>query len=125
MRFLVLLLVESSLFVTGESAEPWKLEADANLTLTQNAYSDNWVGGEAVSISRAFNSNWLAERKFSMQASGSRRSFSTRAIPGSTSSSTTRRSIRPVQADPGSRADIQAAVAYNIAAAAIGGANGS
>ncbi|HER44120.1 MAG TPA: DUF3078 domain-containing protein [Candidatus Eisenbacteria bacterium] len=47
----------------GASAEPWKLEADVNLTLNQNAYSDNWVGGEAGSISWALNSNWLAERQ--------------------------------------------------------------
>lgn len=65
MRFLIVLLIASSLFVTGASAEPWKLEADVNLTLTQNTYSDNWVGGEAGSISWAFNSNWLAERQLS------------------------------------------------------------
>ena len=24
----------------------WEISLDANLTLTQNAYSDNWTGGE-------------------------------------------------------------------------------
>jgi len=46
-------------------AEPWALAVDANLMLTQNAYSDSWVGGEAGSISWAFNSNSLAERQLS------------------------------------------------------------
>jgi hypothetical protein len=44
-------------------ADPWNLSADANLTLTQNAYSDNWVGGEAGSLSWTFNSNSLAEKQ--------------------------------------------------------------
>jgi len=43
--------------------EPWSLSADVNLTLTQNAYSDNWVGGEAGAISWTFNSNSLAEKQ--------------------------------------------------------------
>lgn len=45
------------------TAEPWAVSADANLMLTQNAYSDNWVGGEAGAISWTFNSNSLAERQ--------------------------------------------------------------
>ena len=63
MRVLLVSIIGVLLCVTGVSAEPWKLEADVNLTLTQNNYSDNWVGGEAGSISWAFNSNWLAERQ--------------------------------------------------------------
>jgi hypothetical protein len=46
------------------AAEPWKASVDANLTLTQNAYSDNWVGGEVGSLAWVFNSNSLAERQF-------------------------------------------------------------
>jgi hypothetical protein len=38
---------------------------DASLMLTQNSYSDNWVGGEAGSISWAFNLNGLAEKQLS------------------------------------------------------------
>ena len=63
MRTLLAVVIGLTICAAGVSAEPWKLEADANLTLNQNAYSDNWVGGEAGSISWAFNSNWLAERQ--------------------------------------------------------------
>ncbi len=44
-------------------ADPWKKSVDANLTMTQNAYSDNWSGGEVGSISWVFNSNSLFERQ--------------------------------------------------------------
>ena len=44
-------------------AEPWTVAVDANLTLTQNAYSDNWVGGEAGALFWTFNSNSLAEKQ--------------------------------------------------------------
>lgn len=45
------------------AADPWNLSVDANLTLTQNAYSDNWIGGEAGALSWTFNSNSLAEKQ--------------------------------------------------------------
>jgi hypothetical protein len=45
------------------SADPWTTSADANLTLTENAYSDNWEGGEAGALSWVFNANGLAERQ--------------------------------------------------------------
>ena len=41
--------------------EGWQVESDVNLTLTQNAYSDNWDGGETGALSWALNSNTLAE----------------------------------------------------------------
>ncbi len=44
-------------------AEPWTIAVDANLTLTQNAYSNNWVGGEVGALSWTFNSNSLAEKQ--------------------------------------------------------------
>lgn len=47
------------------SAEDWKLSVDANLTFTENSYSDNWVGGESGALSWAFNSNSLAEKQLS------------------------------------------------------------
>ena len=31
--------------------EGWQVESDVNLTLTQNAYSDNWDGGETGALS--------------------------------------------------------------------------
>ncbi len=49
--------------VSTVSAQPWIISADANLTLTQNAYSDNWAGEEAGALSWAFNSASLAEKQ--------------------------------------------------------------
>jgi hypothetical protein len=65
MKTALIFLVSSLLFCAQVSAESWILSADANLTLTQNAYSDNWVGGESGAIAWTFNSNWLAERQLS------------------------------------------------------------
>ncbi len=39
------------------------LSVDANLTLTENAYSDNWTGGEAGAVSWALNTNSVLERQ--------------------------------------------------------------
>ncbi len=41
----------------------WSFASDVNLTLTQNAYSDNWEGGETGALSWALNSNSLGERQ--------------------------------------------------------------
>lgn len=45
------------------SGEPWAKAMEANLTLAQAAYGDNWVGGEAGNLSWTFNSNSLAEKQ--------------------------------------------------------------
>jgi hypothetical protein len=45
------------------SAEPWKLDSEASLVLTQTAYSDNWTGGEAGSVAWTFNWNAVAQRQ--------------------------------------------------------------
>ena len=63
MKRVFVIVVVGLILSTQASAEPWTLSADANLILTQNAYSDNWVGGESGAISWTFNSNWLAERQ--------------------------------------------------------------
>ena len=49
----------------GEAPPPegWQIASDINLTLTQNAYSDNWEGTESGALSWAFNSNTLAENQ--------------------------------------------------------------
>jgi hypothetical protein len=47
------------------SAEPWKRSVEANLTVAQTAYTDNWAGGETGNISWTFNSNSLAKKKLS------------------------------------------------------------
>jgi hypothetical protein len=44
-------------------AVPWNLAADANLTLNQNAYTDNWGGGATGLLAYAINSNALAEKQ--------------------------------------------------------------
>lgn len=44
-------------------AQTWNVSVDANLTLTQNAYSNNWVGGESGALSWTFNSNSFAEKQ--------------------------------------------------------------
>ena len=43
--------------------EGWQIASDINLTLTQNAYTDNWDGGETGALSWVFNSNTLAENQ--------------------------------------------------------------
>lgn len=45
-------------------ADGWTLEAEANITLTQAAYSDNWVGGEAGSVAWTSNALLSAEKQF-------------------------------------------------------------
>jgi hypothetical protein len=57
--FLALICIVIS---TAATAESWKLSSDLNLTLTQNAYSDNWEGGESGSLTWQFNSNSSAEK---------------------------------------------------------------
>ncbi|MEO0114552.1 MAG: DUF3078 domain-containing protein [candidate division WOR-3 bacterium] len=44
-------------------AAPWNLSVDANLTLNQNAYSNNWVGGELGTLAWAFTTNSVAEKQ--------------------------------------------------------------
>jgi hypothetical protein len=64
MKILPLLLASLMvLSATTSFAGSWSKSVDANLTLTQNAYSDNWVGGEAGAISWTFNVNALAEKQ--------------------------------------------------------------
>ncbi|KPL17969.1 MAG: hypothetical protein AMJ92_10250 [candidate division Zixibacteria bacterium SM23_81] len=61
---IILLTVVAAFFVTtAVAADQWSRSVDANLTLAQTAYSDNWAGGEAGNLSWTFNSNSLAERK--------------------------------------------------------------
>ncbi|MBD3347757.1 MAG: DUF3078 domain-containing protein [Candidatus Eisenbacteria bacterium] len=49
-----------------EEAAPegaWNVTSEFNVTLTQNAYSENWSGSESGSVSWAVNSNSLAEKQ--------------------------------------------------------------
>ena len=67
MRFFSFVAVVFTIVLVASAtfAEPWTKSVDANLTLTQNAYSDNWAGGEAGAISWTFNLNALAEKQLS------------------------------------------------------------
>ena len=47
----------------GLFAEDWNTVGDIAITMNQNAYSDNWAGGERGSISWVFNANFLAEKQ--------------------------------------------------------------
>lgn len=51
--------------ICGLSAESWNLTTDLNLTLTQNAYSDNWAGTELGAVTWQANSNSTAEKRLS------------------------------------------------------------
>jgi hypothetical protein len=42
----------------------WAVTSDFNITLTQNAYSDNWAGSELGAIAWALSSNSLAESRW-------------------------------------------------------------
>jgi hypothetical protein len=59
----VLLVVFLVLFSGSAVSEDWNLSMDANVTFTENTYSDNWVGGEAGALIWVFNSNFLAEKQ--------------------------------------------------------------
>ena len=47
-----------------DAAEPWKYHLDADLTLTQSYYSDNWEGGEVGNITWVGNINFFASKQF-------------------------------------------------------------
>jgi hypothetical protein len=49
------------------SAEPWKIDLNANLTTALNSYSDNWTGGEAGSFTWAAQFLGVAERQLSVK----------------------------------------------------------
>ena len=67
----LMLLISVAPVWAEEEEEPltpedgWQFVSDINLTLTQNAYSDNWDGGETGALSWALNSNTLAESQLS------------------------------------------------------------
>jgi len=63
MRTSIIALIILLIVSTTAAADPWDLSSDLNLTLTQNAYSDNWEGGETGSLTWQFNSNSIAEKQ--------------------------------------------------------------
>jgi len=57
----ILLVVVAAL----AAATPWTRSVDANLTLSQNAYTTNWGGGATGLLAYTINSNLLAEKQLS------------------------------------------------------------
>ncbi|MBN1576327.1 MAG: DUF3078 domain-containing protein [Chitinispirillaceae bacterium] len=50
--------------VSAVEKGPWIIDLDANVTLTQNAYSGSWQGSEKGALSWASKVNFVAERQF-------------------------------------------------------------
>lgn len=63
--FIVTLTIITISWASSLFADDWQLASDANLALTQNTYSDSWVGGETGGFIWVFNSNSRAEKQFS------------------------------------------------------------
>jgi len=61
----VILFSFSFLLHSTSVADAWKKHLDLNLTLTQNSYSDNWVGGEAGNATWVANANSGFEKQLS------------------------------------------------------------
>ncbi|MCX7725512.1 MAG: DUF3078 domain-containing protein [Chitinispirillaceae bacterium] len=59
--YLVVLLVCFSIYSEGTS--PWHIDIDANITVTQNAYSESWIGSEKGAVSWASKLNFVAEKQ--------------------------------------------------------------
>jgi len=54
-----------SVIFAADAATPWQIALDANVTVTQNAYSKSWIGSEKGAVSWASKLNFVAERQFS------------------------------------------------------------
>ncbi len=61
---LALTLLSTVTFAAPPEPGPWKVQIAANLGLTQGAYSNHWVGGEAGSLTWVSNFLGKAERQF-------------------------------------------------------------
>jgi len=61
----VCILAASSLFAAPPEAGKWRVQMESNLGVTQGAYSNHWIGGEAGSLTWVSNFLGKAERQFS------------------------------------------------------------
>lgn len=61
----VLVICGIFFLITGLSAEPWKIDVNANLSTAINSYSDSWTGGEAGSFTWGSQFLGTAERQLS------------------------------------------------------------
>jgi len=55
-------LCSAGIIIAAEKG-PWLLDIDANVTLTQNAYSESWIGSESGALSWASRLNVVAEKQ--------------------------------------------------------------
>jgi hypothetical protein len=55
------------LFAVAFAAEPWKLDANTNVTTAINSYTNNWTGGEAGSFTWGSQFSGVAERQLSLK----------------------------------------------------------
>jgi len=62
---IALVLLSVTAWAAPPEAAPWKVQMESNLGLTQGAYSNHWVGGEAGSLTWVSNYLGKAERQFS------------------------------------------------------------
>ncbi|MFC2150722.1 DUF3078 domain-containing protein [Calditrichota bacterium] len=62
---LTLTILTILLIASLSHAEPWETSVDANLLFSQNAYSNNWTGGETGSATWTFNANLSARKQLS------------------------------------------------------------
>lgn len=64
MKSIKLILAGTLLLAVGAlAAEPWQLDADVMVNLTQSAYSDNWAGSELSNITWVASSNFTAQKQ--------------------------------------------------------------
>jgi len=61
----VVIVIALLVFASIVNAEPWKKTIDLGFTITQNSYSDNWVGGEAGNIAWISLANGIFEKQVS------------------------------------------------------------
>ena len=61
----VFVVIALLLVATLAGAEPWKKTIDLGFTITQNSYSDNWVGGEVGNIGWISLANGIFEKQVS------------------------------------------------------------
>ncbi|MBN1760370.1 MAG: DUF3078 domain-containing protein [Chitinispirillaceae bacterium] len=63
-RLIAVLLFTAAIGSFADEPTPWEIDVDANVTLTQNAYTDSWIGSEKGAISWASRLNFVAGRQF-------------------------------------------------------------
>jgi len=62
LRSLTIVAVAAAALAAAEKGG-WVIDVDANVTVTQNAYSDSWIGGERGALSWASRLNFVAEKQ--------------------------------------------------------------